>query len=188
MKKVLTLVFAMVALSSAATWYNNTQTGKVKVVEGPPFSLLLADVLLDTAEVVYSQPIDLINIPIAYRDSANAQVADFSQGNVLVSCFDAVDSAAVTDSVDVSVQLQVAQYAGDNANPSSFKSDAWASLGSAIALDAASAASAIVEGTAAVTLASELDRFVRVQITNDHAVLKDKPRCRVYWSKKAEIR
>lgn len=167
----------------AATWYNSTAPGKVVVLEKQNFSVLLADVLLNPSDTVYTRAIDLFNIPYNYRDTGTgdaALVPDFTLGRVMLSCYDAADSAAVTDSVDVTGQLYKSQYAGDNADPSSGFSDAWATLGSALSIDDVSASSAILEATAAVTLASELDRFVRARLINDNGAAKDKSRCRLY--------
>lgn len=183
MKNLIALILLAIGLVSSETWYQRTDPGPVIVVEKEQFSILLADVLLDTADTVYTRAVDLFNVPYTYRDTGQGDAVvlpDFTLGRVMLSCYDVSDSAAVTDSVDVTGQLYKSQYAGDNANPASAKSDTWATLGSALSLDDASAASAIVEATAAVTLASELDRFVRMRIINDHAVLKDKPRCRAY--------
>ena len=185
MKKLTLLLLALISLPFAtATWYQRTDQKSVLSVEGPSFALLLADVQLDTMDTVYSRPIDLNKIPINYRDTGTGDAAllpDYGMGNGLLSCYDVSDSAAVNDTVNVVAQLYKSQYAGDNADPASFKSDAWATLGSAYTIDDASAAGAIVEATAAITLASELDRFVRVRLINAQTVIKDRSRCRFYW-------
>jgi hypothetical protein len=175
-------------LASAATFHNRTDAGKVIVLEKEQFSVVLADVTLNPSDTVYTRVIDLLNIPYTYRDTGTGDAVvlpDFTLGRVMLSCYDASDLADVTDSVDVTAQLYKSQYAGDNADPTSAKSDAWATLGSALSIDDASASSAILEATAAVTLASELDRFVRARIINDHAVAKDVSRCRLYLVNKA---
>lgn len=185
MKKLILSLLLFAGLVQAATWYNETAPGRQKtiVLEKENFSVLLADVLLNPSDTVYTRPIDLINIPITYRDTGTGDadlVPDLTLGSVMLSCYDVSDSAAVTDSVDVTGQLYVSQYAGDNADPGSAFSDAWATLGSALSIDDASASSAILEASATVTLGSRLDRFVRARIINDHAVAKDRSRCRLY--------
>jgi hypothetical protein len=188
MKKLIALLLVAAGFASAATWYQRTEPGKPIVLEKEQFSVLLADVKLDPEDTVYSRAVDLFNIPYTYRDTGTGDAVvlpDFTLGRVMVSCYDVSDSSGVTDSVDVTGQLYKSQYAGDNADPGSGKSDAWATLGSALSIDDASASSAILEATAAVTLASELDRFVRIRLINDHAVAKDVSRCRVYLVNKA---
>lgn len=197
MKTLKTFLIALVALvastQAASSFYSNTGTRDPLVVKGDPFAILVMDVKLEPGDTMYSRPIDLINMPINYRDTGTgdaALVPDLGQGNAIVSCYDIYDTTG-TDSVDVTGQFYVSQYAGNNNDPYQLgerggKNDAWATLGSAYSLDAASASSAIVEATAAVTLSSQLDRFVRVRLINDNddGTTKDEARCRVYWTKK----
>ena len=194
MKNLMFLILIAIGSAFAApTYYNSTNNKSVESVPGEAFSILLFDALLQPADTAYSRPIDLLKLPITYRDTGIGDAAllpDLGAGTGMLSCHDASDSAAVTDSVDVTAQLYVSQYAGDNSNPngtgeSGGKSDAWATLGSAYSLDAASDTQTLVEGTAAITLTSNLDRFVRLRIINDNATIKDRSRCRFFWVKKA---
>lgn len=193
MKKLMFfLLLTLGTVFAVPTYYSRTDARDVEVVNGRSFSILLADVLLQPADTAYSRPIDLLKLPISYRDTGVGDAAllpDLGAGNGMLSCFDVSDSAAVTDSVDVSAQLYVSQYAGDNANPNGTgdlggKSDVWATLGSAYAPDAASDTQTLVETTAAITLTSNLDRFVKLRLINDNATIKDRVRCRFYWVKK----
>lgn len=197
MKKLMILLLLTLGAAFAVpTYYQRTDAREVEVVQGRAFSILLADVLLQPADTAYSRPIDLLKLPIVYRDTGvgdAALVPDLGAGNGMLSCFDVSDSAAVTDSVDVSAQLYVSQYAGDNANPNGTgdrggKSDVWATLGSAYQPDAASDAQTLVETTAAITLTSNLDRFVKLRLINDNTTIKDRVRCRFYWVKKDVLR
>jgi hypothetical protein len=175
------------------TYFNRTSERAPEVVQTESFSVLMLDALLNPGDTAYSRPVDLLRVPINYRDTGVGDAAllpDYTMGEGMLTCYDAADSAVVTDSVDVTGQVYKAQYAGDNADPqksgeSGGKSDAWATLGSAYAIDAASASSAILEATAAITLASNLDRFVRFRLINNNTTAKDKSRCRFYWVKKA---
>lgn len=194
LKAFLIALVGLVAFAQAASvFYSGTSTREPLVVNGEPFAILVMDVKLEPGDTMYSRPIDIMKLPINYRDTGTgdaALVPDLGQGNAIVSCYDIYDTTG-TDSVDVTGQFYVSQYAGDNSNPyasgqNGGKNDAWATLGSAYSLDAASAASAIVEATAAVTLGSPLDRFIRVRLINDNddGTSKDESRCRVYWTKK----
>lgn len=197
MRNLKTFLFALIGLvvtaQAASTFYSGTGTRDPLVLPGDPFALLVMDVKLEPGDTMYSRPIDIMKLPINYRDTGTGDAAllpDLGQGNAIVSCYDIYDTTG-TDSVDVTGQFYVSQYAGDNGNPYQLgerggKNDAWATLGSAYSLDAASAASAIVEATAAVTLGSPLDRFIRVRLINDNddGTTKDEARCRVFWTKK----
>jgi hypothetical protein len=194
-------LLALVALvgfaQAASSFYSNTGTRDPLVLSGPPFAVLVMDVKLEPGDTMYSRPIDIMKLPINYRDTGTgdaALVPDLGAGNAIVSCYDIYDTTG-TDSVDVTGQFYVSQYAGNNSDPYQSgerggKNDAWATLGSAYSLDAASASSAIVEATAAVTLGSQLDRFVRVRLINDNddGTSKDEARCRVYWTAKDQRR
>ena len=200
MRKLFLSVAALLALASASfsapTYYTGTGSRGVEVAPKDGFSLLLIDALLQPGDTAYSRPIDIINLPIAYRDTGTgdaALVPDLGEGNGILSCYDISDSAAVTDSTDITGQLYVSQYAGDNNDPNRSgenggKNDVWATLGSAYSIDAASASSAINEANAAITLGSSLDRFVRVRLINNNATIKDRSRCRFYWVKKQKLR
>ena len=197
MKNLMFLILlALGSAFAAPTYYQRTDSRDVEVVTGRSFAILLADVLLQPGDTAYSRPIDLLRLPIVYRDTGTGDAAllpDLGAGNGMLSCFDVSDSAAVTDSVDVSGQLYVSQYAGDNSNPNGTgdrggKSDVWATLGSAYAPDAASDTQTLVEATAAITLTSNLDRFVKLRLINDNATIKDRTRCRFYWVKKEVLR
>jgi len=179
------ILFILIALGvasaqSVTTYYNGTGSKTVEGVTTRSFS------------TVYSRPIDLLRLPIVYRDTGIGDAVilpDLGVGNGMLSCFDANDSAAITDSVDVSAQLYVSQYAGDNGNPnatgeSGGKSDVWGTLGSAYQPDAASDTQTLVESAAAILVTGNLDRFVRLRLINDNATIKDRTRCRFYWVKK----
>jgi len=195
MKKLSLLLLILVSLPFAfgnqRVWYQRTDQRATKVLQGPEFAELLADVKLDTMDTVYSRVLDLVHIPINYHDTGTGDAAltpDYGMGNGLLSCFDISDSAAVNDSVLVVGQLYKSQYAGDNQmldgvglGDQNGKSDVWATLGSAYTLTDVSNTQTIVEGTAAVTLASELDRFVRLRLINNTVAIKNRPRCRFYW-------
>jgi len=191
------ILFILIALGvasaqSVTTYYNGTGSKTVEGVTTRSFSILLIDVLLQPNDTVYSRPIDLLRLPIVYRDTGIGDAVilpDLGVGNGMLSCFDANDSAAITDSVDVSAQLYVSQYAGDNGNPnatgeSGGKSDVWGTLGSAYQPDAASDTQTLVESAAAILVTGNLDRFVRLRLINDNATIKDRTRCRFYWVKK----
>jgi hypothetical protein len=197
MKKILSLLLFVVAYASATvTYFSNTTQRVPLAVDKESFSILLLDVTIGPGDTAFSRPVDLINIPVNYRDTGTGDATvlpDLSAGNGMLSCYDASDSAAVTDSVDVTGQLYVSQYAGDNNDPqksgeSGGKSDTWATLGSAYSIDDASASSAILEANAAITPTSQLDRFVRFRLINDNGNAKDVSRCRFYWVKKRVTR
>lgn len=193
MKKLIIALLTLSALAFAGTpassqWHNSTNKQRSALQpKDENFHLLLADVTLNPSDTGWSLPIDLWNIPINYRDTGTGDAAllpDYTLGNGMLSCYDVSDSSGVTDSVDVTAQIYKSQYAADGIDPTSPKSDAWATLGSAYSIDDASAASAILEATAAITLASHLDRYIRVRFINDHAVAKDVSRCRFYVAAK----
>lgn len=193
LKTFLIALMGVVAFAHATvTYYSGTATRDPLVLNGDPFAVLVLDVKMGPGDTAFSRPIDILKLPVNYRDTGTgdaALVPDLGQGNGILTCYDVSDSAAVTDSVDVTGQLYVSQYAGDNSNPYQLgdtggKNDAWATLGSAYSIDDASASSAILEATAAVTLGSQLDRFVRLRLINDNATAKDISRCRFYWTKK----
>lgn len=194
MKKLLALfLFCLGASAFAApVYYNNTAPKGTEVVPNKAISYLVLDVLLQPLDTAYSRPFDIINVPINYRDTgigdANV-VYDMALGTTILSCYDVNDSAGVTDSTDVSYLIQLSQYAGDNSNPTGTgeaggKSDTWASSG-ATTVDAASANSAINEAAAqAVSATSQLDRYLRWKVYNNNTTIKDRTRCRVYWTRK----
>lgn len=159
-------------------------------------SFLLMDVLLDTNDVITTKAIDLIKIPYLYRDSAQATTAGYSPvyhgGSVTLSCYDYSDSAAVNDTVDVKAVIQKSQYAGDNYNPSrinvgSGKNDTWTAWDS-LFINNASANQAVLDTGKVITLTNERDRYLRVVLTNNQSVIKDRARCRAYWTRKPVLR
>ena len=189
--------FSLASLAIAPTYYQNTDKKSPPIVaKNDGASILLIDVLLDTSDVVYSRPIDLMNIPVISKDTGAtwaSNVMVWEAGSAMVSCYDNSDSAAVTDSVIVTGQMQKSQYAGDNIDPNGVgdrgaKSDVWASLGSAYTLADASAAGALVEATATVTLTSHMDRYIRMKLTNATTAIKNRARCKVYWNRKPVLR
>lgn len=196
MRKYIAFFVALVAFAltaqAAVTFYQGTGTRDPLAIPGDGFALLVMDVQIGPGDTALSRPIDLLKLPINYRDTGTgdaALVPDLGAGNGILSCYDISDSAAVTDSTDITGQIYVSQYAGDNTNPyqtgeSGGKNDTWATLGSAYSIDAESASSAVNEATAAITLGSQLDRFVRVRFINNNGNAKDKSRCRFYWTKK----
>jgi hypothetical protein len=179
---------AIAGIPSASQYHYSTHKDRAALQpKDENFHILLVDVTLNPSDTGWSKPIDLYHVPINYRDTGTGDAAllpDYTLGNGMLSCYDVSDSSGVTDSVDVTAQIYKSQYAGDGIDPLSPKSDAWATLGSAYSVDDASAASAIVEATAAITLASHLDRYIRVRLINDHAVAKDVSRCRFYVAAK----
>lgn len=190
MKNLMILILlALGAALAAPTYYNGTGNKTVETVETDYFSLLMVDVLLQPADTAYSRPFNMIKVPGNYRDTGigDANVLpDYLAGNMVASCYDVSDSAAVTDSVDVTIQPYISEYAGDNSDPNKTgelggKSDVWATSGSAISLDAASDTQTLVEGSVSIGHASH---YYRVRLINDNTTIKDRSRCRVYWIKK----
>lgn len=195
MKKL--ILFALLAIGAAfaaPTFYNRTGATadkKTEVVTTEEFALLVFDALIPQGDTVYSRPVDMIHVPVNYRDTGIGDAVllyDQSMGTTVLSCYDAVDDLTATDSTDISATIQLSQYAGDNMDPNGTgeqggKSDAWASA-SPYTINAASDAQAVNESPQAVAFTSPLDRFVRWKFVNNNVTAKDKSRCRLYWTHK----
>lgn len=194
MKKIMSLLLLVFGASFATpTYYNNTGNKSVEAVGPKGFSILVMDVLLQPLDTAYSRPFDLLNVPVNYRDTGVGDATvlyDQAMGNSILSCYDVSDSAAVTDSTDISFNIQLSQYAGDNANPngtgeSGGKSDAWANA-SSVNINATSDAQTVNESAVQlVATTTPLDRFIRWRIFNNNTTIKDRSRCRIYWARKA---
>jgi hypothetical protein len=180
MKKLLISLLAIVGIAFAGPiYYNGTGAGGNIISVKRPYSVFL-DVTVDTADVAYSQVIDLINLPLI--DTANTKI-----GTLSGLCYDVSDMAAVTDSVLVTASVQFSRGAGDGSNANSNKSWAWTAVtGDSLALSGASQANASVTGTIAnVVLGSANgDRYARIKVENTSkgsaAAAKNVSRCK-YW-------
>lgn len=200
MRNLKTLLIALIGMVSfaqaAVTFYSGTGTREPLAIDKNYFGILLMDVQIGPQDTAFSRPVDVTRMPISFRDTGTGDAAllyDLNAGHAIMSCYDVRDSAAVTDSTDISGQFYVSHYAGNNNDPYQLgdtggKNDPWATLGPAYSINAASAASAINEANALVVMSGQLDRYIRFAMVNNNATAKDITRCRLYWTKKTMVR
>src|SRR5687767_11046327 len=115
MKNLFIALLLLLAAPSAfaQTFYQGTgDVGTPVVPDQDNFALLVADVLVPQSVTTYSRPVDLYRVGV----DTVAGGSRYAVGNVMVSCYDQRDSAATTDVVNMSIQPQKSQYAGDNVN------------------------------------------------------------------------
>lgn len=183
----------MASTPTSSQWYNGTYPGvgsTVKTVDSSPFSFMVADVKLNTGDTTYSAVYDNFKVPLLLLDSLGQKaILDtlLGFGSVVASCYDISDSAALVDSVIVTITLQASKYASDGVNPNTAFSAAWDSIG-AITLAAASDANAKVTGLLRPSTVNREHRYFRWRLINlsatSGAALKNVPRCRTYWTRR----
>lgn len=194
---VLTFLASAILASTPAdtAWKYNTKPKSIPVVlENAPFNILAADVILAPGDTTYSQVFDTYKLPLVYIDSlGQVQKIDttVNRPSVVVSCYDISDSAALVDSVIVTVTAQQSRFAADGVNPNLPFSAAWDSV-TAVTLAAASDANALVNGVGRPALKTREHRYTRFRFANLSATsgspLKNKPRCRAYYNWKPMLR
>lgn len=190
MKKILSLILVSLGFAFAGTFYNNTAPSSVpRMVQPGGFSYLVADVQLNASDTVYTQVYDMMKMPLFMAsDTIGRLVIDSASiGDVIASCYDVNDSAAVVDSVIVTITHQQNLFAGNGVNPSSSFSGTWDSAGTAITLAAASDANTQVKAVSRPPLKLKPYRFMRWRLVNISGSAKNIPRCRLIWQRRNSL-
>lgn len=104
-----------------------------------------------------------------------------------MSCYDVTDSAAVTDSVIVSLTTQQSLVASDGLNPLRAGSTAWDSVNN-VTITKASDVNLVVNTVLRPPLKTIDHRFIRWRLVNNGAIAKNIPRCRITYTRKGFAR
>lgn len=191
--KHLFILLSFVGLAIGQTFNNSTNLDAVisknVVRSSGAIGEFVVDVTLDTQDVAYSRPSDIIDLALAVTDDGTSTIGlSLVGGTITYSCYDILEESG-DDSVNVEFTIQGSDYAVDGGrSPTKAKSDAWATIHNDTVL-AVSNSGALAEGTRALVLPDQDVRYIRWQLTNLSTEDKNgDARCRVYWTRKARQR
>ncbi len=192
MKKHLLALLGL-ALFSQAQAYRDSIPEAVRrtpiPLEDPVQAIVLNGIFQAVSEVAYSPVFELSNLAI-YRgfDSTGAQKEDTTFGQLRFVGFDILDSAAVTDSVNVQLIVQGSDYSKcGNPNLCPELSDPWYTVFTDTIKDV-SAASAKVEKTRTLSsITLKTTRFLRIKATELSTAAQNIPRVYGEWHRKRRV-